>query len=71
MGHPRWAQPTWARLGLQARRGGLYSPRSTLGASLAHWMSSGPNKIHKKFRCVWTSFGTDILRSKKQVKNSN
>ena len=28
-GHPRWAQPTWGRLGLQARPGGLCSPRST------------------------------------------
>jgi hypothetical protein len=40
------------------------------GTSLAHWVSFGPEKISKKFRCVWTPFGTDILRSKKQAKNS-
>ena len=28
-GHPRWAQPTRARLGLLAGPGGLCSPRST------------------------------------------
>jgi hypothetical protein len=38
------------------------------GTSLAHWVSSGPEKISKKFRCVWTPFGTDILQSKKQEK---
>ena len=34
---PRWAHPTWARLGPQALPGGLCPPRGTpLGASLAH-----------------------------------
>ena len=41
------------------------------GTSLAHHVSSGPEKISKKFRCIWTPFDTDILRSKKQAKNSN
>ena len=40
------------------------------GTSLAQLVSSGPEKIHKKFHCVWTPFGTDILRSKKQAKTS-
>ena len=55
-GMPRWVVPT----------SGLPS-----GISLAHWVSSGPEKIFKKFRYVWTPFGTDILRSQKQSKNSN
>ena len=46
----------------------LEAPR---GAALVHWMSSGPNKILKKFHCVWTPFGINFLRSKKQAKNSN
>jgi hypothetical protein len=41
------------------------------GTSLAHLVSSDPEKISKKFRCVWTPFGIDFLRSKKQAKNSN
>ena len=41
------------------------------GASLVHLVSSGPNKIHKKFRCIWTPFDIDFLRCKKQAKNSN
>ena len=40
------------------------------GTSLAHWMTSGPKKISKKFRRDWTPFGTDILRSKKQAKTA-
>ena len=28
-------------------------------------------KISKKFRGIWTSFGTDILENQKQAKNSN
>ena len=31
------------------------------GTFLAHMVSSGPEKIHKKFRCVWTPFGIDFL----------
>ena len=40
------------------------------GTSLAHLVSSGPEKFSKKFRCVWTPFGTNILRSKKQAKTA-
>src|SRR3990170_5215792 len=53
LGAPRWVVPT----------SGLPS-----GTSLAHVVSSGPKKFSKKFRCVWTPFGTDILRSKKKQK---
>jgi hypothetical protein len=28
-------------------------------------------KISKKFRGIWTSFGTDILENQKQAKNNN
>jgi hypothetical protein len=28
-------------------------------------------KIIKKFRCIWTSFGTDFLENQKQAENSN
>ena len=37
------------------------------GTYLAQQVSSGPEKISKKFCCVWTSFGIDFLRSKKQA----
>ena len=40
------------------------------GISLAHWVSSGPGKISKKFRCIWTPFGTYILRSKNKQKTA-
>ena len=38
------------------------------GTSLSHPVSSVLEKFSKKFRCVWTPFGTDILRSKKKQK---
>ena len=38
---------------------------------LAHLVSSGPEKVHKKFRCIWTPFGIDFLRCKKQAENNN
>ena len=41
------------------------------GTSSAHLMSSGPEKIHKKFRYIWTLFGIDFLPCKKQAENSN
>ena len=41
------------------------------GTSLAHQVSSGPEKFSKKLHRVWTPFGTDILRSKKQAKTSD
>ena len=39
-GATRWAQPTWARQGPQARPGGLWPPRPTSGAHLL---------VHKSF----------------------
>ena len=41
------------------------------GTSLAQQVSSGPEKISKKDRGIWTLFGIDILQSKKQAKNNN
>ena len=41
------------------------------GTSLAYMVSFGPEKITKEFCCVWTPFGIDFLRCKKQAKNSN
>ena len=41
------------------------------GTSMAHQVSSGLAKISKKFCCVWTLFGIDFLRCKKQAKNNN
>ena len=61
---PRWAQPTWAR------PGGLCPLGAPPGAALALWMSSGPQKIHKKFRSVWTPFDIDFMRCKKQAKTA-
>ena len=58
-GPPRHAQVGCAPLGAPS------------GTSLAQRVSSGPEKITKKFRCVWTPFGIDFLGSKKQAKNSN
>ena len=55
-GTPRWVVPPSG-----------YPP----GTSLAQLVSSGPEKIFKKFCCVWTLSGIDFLRSKKQAKNSN
>ena len=37
-------------------------------AFLAHRVSSGPEKITKKFRCVWTPFGIDFFRRKNKQK---
>ena len=59
-------------LGMPKARLGVVLPlEPPSGTSLAHMVSSGPEKFSKKFRCVWTPFGTDILQSKKQAKNSN
>ena len=38
------------------------------GTSLAQQVSSGPEKISKKIRCVWTPFGIDFLRCKNKQK---
>ena len=65
---PRWAQPTRARLGPQVRPGGLCSPRSPLWNFFGPTCVSGLEKISKNFRCIWTLFGIDFLRSKKTSK---
>ena len=41
------------------------------GTFLAQQVCSGLEKFSKKFCCVWTPFGIDFLRSKKQGKNNN
>ena len=64
-GHPWWAQPTRARLGLLACPGGLSSPRSTPGRSMAHYVPSSPKTISVKFCGIWTLFDIDFLCCKK------
>ena len=64
-GVPRRAQPIRERPGPLVSPGALWSPRSS---SLVLLWPNGcllAQKISKKFRGVWASFGTDILRSKK------
>ena len=61
--------------------GRAWAPRRTLvgcaplGAPLWYFLGRScvfrSKKISKKFHCVWTLFGIDFLRSKKQAKNSN
>ena len=46
-GPTRWAQPTWARQGAQARPGGLCPPRPTSGAHLLVYKSFLPRKIRR------------------------
>ena len=61
-----WAQPTRAHLGPQAHPGGLCSPRSPpSGTSLAHRVSSGPEKSPKHF----TVFGLHLVPIFWEVKN--
>ena len=43
-GPTRWAQPTWARQGAQARTGGLCPPRPTFDAPLLVYKSFWPRK---------------------------
>ena len=70
-------RPPWDPPPIRARQGlwralvggGAHGPPP--GASLALKLSSSLKKISKKFRGIWTSFGTDILRSKRQAKNNN
>jgi hypothetical protein len=56
----------------------LGAPYSLVAYSFAFWnppkasrVSSIQKKIIKKFRGIWTSFGTDFLENQKQAKNSN
>ena len=71
LGVPRGVQPTRARLGPHARPGGLCSPRGTplvlLWPILCLLIQK---KISKHFRCIWTLFGIDFLRSKKEAKKT-
>ena len=46
----------------------LLPPEPPPATCLARHGSSGLEKISKKFCCVWTPFGIDFLRSKKQAK---
>ena len=65
------AQPTRARRGPPGTPMWVVASIAHLsGTSLVHWVSSGLEKISKKFRRDWTPFGTDILRSKKQAKTA-
>ena len=52
-GPTRWAQPTWACQGAQARPGGLSPPRPTSGAHLLVYKSFLPRKNKEK------AFGTE------------
>ena len=46
----------------------VLTPGLPSGTFLAHWVSSGPEKIFEMFRCIWTPFGTDIRQSKETSK---
>jgi hypothetical protein len=37
----------------------------------ASWVCFLPEKIVKKFRCIWTSFDMDFVENQKQAENSN
>ena len=62
---PRWAQPTWARLGLQAPLVGCDPLELPSGTFLAHWMSFGPKKSTKSF----AAFGLRLVLISCDVKN--
>ena len=69
-GHPRWAQPTRARLGLPVRPGGLSPPRDS------PQVQPGPICFllaHKKSSWSFMAFGLfdiDFLRCKKHGKTA-
>ena len=68
-----WApQATWARHPTWG------APWCLVGHNFIFWPSPEASstcyvqkKISKKFRGIWTSFGTEILEKQKQAKNSN
>ena len=65
-GHPRWAQPTRARLGLLARPGGLSPPRNS------PQVQPGPNfflLVHKKSSFSFEAFGLRLILISCDVKN--
>ena len=65
-GHPRWAQPTRARLGLLGRPGGLCLPRGTPQAQ------PGPVVFllsHKNSPWSFVAFGLRLILISRDVKN--
>ena len=63
-GPTRWAQPTWARQGAQARPRGLCPPRPTFGAHLLVYKSFLPRKNKEKTfgaerRCLEVELGQE------------
>jgi hypothetical protein len=55
-----------------AHPGGLLGPcGSSAAPPEASWVCFLPEKIIKKFRCIWTSFDMDFLENQKQAENSN
>ena len=74
-GYLKSKEAVWEAAEVGTTRQGMPGPRGAQvgcaplgapsGTSLAQLVSSGPEKISKKFRCVWTPFGIDFLRSKK------
>ena len=70
-GHPRWAQPTRARLGLLACPGGLCLPRGTPQAQPGPIMFLLVQFFFVKFRCIGTPFDIDVQRFKKHPENNN
>ena len=65
---PRWAQPTWARLGPKARPSGLCPPRGTPQVVL--WLN-GALLVHKKSTKSFTLFGELSFLHKKQHHDSS
>ena len=58
--------------------GGGGAPRWLVGplwlfycSTEASWVCFLPEKIVKKFCCIWTSFDMDFLENQKQAKNGN
>src|SRR5215216_3641414 len=62
----RWAQPTWARLGPQARPGGLCTPR---GSPLALLWPTGCLLVQKKSLKSFAVFGLRLVLIFCDVKN--
>ena len=63
---PRWAEPTWARLGPQARPGGFCPPRGT--PQVLHWPIGGL-LVHKKSTKSFAMFGLRLILISCDVKN--
>ena len=63
---PRWAQPTWVRLGPQACPGGLCPPRGTPQVLL--W-PNGCLLVHKKSTKSFAVFGLRLILISCDVKN--